>query len=172
MKYARIERERRWLARELPCDLPARCERIEDLYVADTQLRLRRVSDSSGQVIQRKLGQKALLPGSPPTHTRITTLYLSESEYALLENLPGARLSKLRYRSPQAGRLFAIDVFEGALAGLILIECDAATDEELAALPTPAEAARDVTDLAALRGGALAVDPERGLAEARRLLAS
>mgnify|MGYP001300036468 CR=1 FL=1 len=171
MKYARIERERRWLARELPHDLAAHFDRIEDLYVAGTRLRLRRVSDPSGRVIQRKLGQKELLPGSPPTHTRITTVYLSEPEYALLETLPGARLRKRRHRHPHAGRLFACDVFEGALAGLVLIECDAATDEELATLPSPPVAARDVTAVEALRGGALANDPERGLAEARRLLA-
>ena len=171
MKYARIERERRWLARELPSDLSAAYERIEDLYVAGTRLRLRRVSDPSGAVLQRKLGQKELPPGSPPTHTRITTLYLSEPEFALLEGLPGARLRKLRHRYPHEGRVFAIDVFEGALAGLILIECDAGTDEELAALPTPAVVACEVTELAAFRGGALASNPERGLAEASRLLA-
>jgi hypothetical protein len=170
-KYARIERERRWLARELPGDLPARYERIDDLYLAGTRLRLRRVSDPDGVVIQRKLGQKELIPGSPATHTRITTLYLSAAEYALFEKLPGARLSKRRHRYPHAGRLYAIDVFAGALAGLILVECDAGTDDELEALSAPPLAARDVTDLAALRGGALAEDPARGLAEARRILA-
>ena len=170
LKYARIERERRWLARESPRDLPGPYEHIEDLYVAGTRLRVRRVSEPSGRVVQLKIGQKELVPGAP-THTRITTLYLSEPEYALLDALPGARLSKRRHRQPQEGRLFSVDVFEGALAGLVLIECDAATDEELAALPAPAGAVRDVTDVAAFRGGALASDPELGLAEARRILA-
>ena len=61
LKYAVVERERRYLLEALP-DLPgARVLRITDRYLDGTRLRLRRV-DEDGCAVVLKLGQKVPVP--------------------------------------------------------------------------------------------------------------
>ena len=130
VKYARVERERRFLLARPPAPLGADYREIEDLYFPETTLRLRAVRAPDGSPLQWKLGQKQLGPGGPAEQIT-TSLYLSEPEYTLLERLPGRRLRKRRYDHAHAGRAFAIDVFLGALDGLVLAEVNADTDAEL-----------------------------------------
>ncbi len=47
-KYAWVERERRWLCHAIPWQRVLRSESITDLYVTDTQLRLREAIPSDG----------------------------------------------------------------------------------------------------------------------------
>ena len=173
LKYARIERERRFLLATLPAGLdPGRgYERLSDLYLEGTRLRLREVSAPDGRVVERKLNQKLPDPEGAPERRVITSLYLEAADYALLAGLPGQRLAKRRHRHACDGHTFGIDVFEGPLAGLVLAEVEAASDAELAALPVPPFAHCEVTAERLFTGGALArEDPARVLAEARRLL--
>jgi CYTH domain-containing protein len=173
-KYARIERERRFLLRAVPAlpDLDADVARIDDLYLEGTSLRLRQATAPSGAVLQQKLGQKRAVAGGDAMQRWMTTLYLTPAEYALLAALPGRHLAKRRHRVTVAGRRLGIDVFLGALAGLVLAEVEAASDAELRAVPTPPFAHCEVTALSLFTGGALAAaDPAEVLAEARRLLA-
>jgi hypothetical protein len=58
MKYARTERERRFLLQRLPDGLPVAYRRIRDWYLDGTRLRLRCVEDGDGNVLDLKLGQK------------------------------------------------------------------------------------------------------------------
>jgi 8-oxo-dGTP pyrophosphatase MutT (NUDIX family) len=169
MKYARIERERRFLVALPPSDLGADYRRIEDLYVPGTQLRLRRVTDAYGQVVALKLARKHRAPELPPTHTVITNLYLEPAEYERLRALGGRSLVKRRHRHPPGGR-FAVDVFEGPLQGLVLAEAEAASDEELAALEPPRFAHCEVTADAFFTGGSLASAPPERVAERLREL--
>jgi CYTH domain-containing protein len=65
-----------------------------------------------------------------------------------------------------------VDVFEGALAGLVLSEREFDSDAALRAAAAPAFAAREVTGDAAFSGGALAnAEPRSVLAHAEALLA-
>jgi hypothetical protein len=59
-KYAQIELERRWLLASLPDALHSSqdYQLIEDRYLTGTPLRLRRMTNASGQVTARKLTQK------------------------------------------------------------------------------------------------------------------
>lgn len=170
MKYARIERERRFLLARPPAPLAAEYREITDLYFPQTTLRLRAVRAPDGSPVQWKLGQKQPGPGGPAEQV-MTSLYLREAEYALLARLPGRGLRKRRHVHEHAGRAFAIDVFLGALDGLVLAEVNADTDAELRAIPRPAFAQCEVTETALFTGGMLATsDPAQVLRAARELL--
>jgi hypothetical protein len=165
-KYARIERERRFLLAGPPPSsaLTAR-RRITDRYLTGTRLRLRRVDwadngsrpgrpgqDDGGQS-EFKLTQK--LPAGRPGHVRglITNTYLSEAEYELLASLPAQLLTKTRFSMAP----LAVDIFEPPLHGLILAEAEFSADEAALSFPVPAMAVAEVTDDARLGGGSLAL---------------
>ena len=159
-KYARVERERCWRLDEPPDPATAvAIVEITDLYFDGTRLRLRRMVDIAGdRPPVYKLTQK--VPGSD--HLRLTTnSYLSETEYRLLAQLGGRRLTKMRYSVPP----FGIDVFLPPLEGLVLAEMEYESDEAMAAGTAPAGAVEEVTGDARCTGGHLAefgIDPRSG----------
>lgn len=162
--YARIERERRFLLSELPSSVDlAAFERLRDLYIDGTHLRLRRIEAPAGDLILAKLGQKIADPDAPdnPRHRQMTTLYLEPAEADVVAVLPGRRSVKRRYRLFEQGRTFVVDVYEqpqGA-AGIMLAEVECDSDVELDAIETPAWAIREVTDEARWSGARLAQPP-------------
>jgi CYTH domain-containing protein len=164
-KYACLEIERRYLLRELPAGLTVRSPhvRITDHYIPRTRLRLRRMVDSRGGAVTRKLAQKFHADGSGPLETTITNLYLDEPEYEALRALGGREITKDRYAYPWRGRMYHIDVFHGPLEGLILAEIECETKEEMSSLPPPDFAAADVTAEEQFTGGNLATLTSDGL---------
>jgi CYTH domain-containing protein len=170
-RYTKLERERRFLV--APAALPplgAAFARCEDLYLAGTRVRLRRMTEQPAGVALYKLTQK--LEGEDPRIRRLTTLYLSEAEHRAFDVLPGARIAKRRHRAASGGLDWGVDVFEGALAGLVLAEREFDSEAELHAAAAPSFAALEVTDDAAFSGGALAhAEPAAVLARAAALLA-
>lgn len=153
LKYAWVERERRWLCAELPAGLTGRAEAITDLYVTGTRLRLREAVPLDGGPVMRRLGRKADVN---PSTRLLTSIYLSPEEFALLANLSGRTLRKTRHHFETAeGVVMAIDVFEGPLQGLIMAEAEFDTEEVMAAFTPPAFVGREVTEDAAYTGGAL-----------------
>jgi CYTH domain-containing protein len=170
LKYAKFERERRFLVspRALPA-LSADFARYDDLYLAGTRVRLREMSEQPAGTRLYKLTQK--LEPADPRVRHITTLYLSAAEHAVFAALPGGRLTKRRHRAAGGAIEWAVDVFEGALAGLVLAEREFDSDAELRAAAPPDFAAREVTDDAAFSGGSLAsAPPAATLARAAALL--
>jgi CYTH domain-containing protein len=153
LKYVFVERERRWLCDHLPTERVRRSEAITDLYVTGTRLRLREARPLGGGEPMRRLGRKADVDAS----TRlITSIYLTEPEFALLSDLPGRTLQKVRHHlEPIHGVEIAVDVFDGPLAGLILAEAEFDSDAAMAAFPTPDFALHEVTDDPRYDGGAL-----------------
>jgi CYTH domain-containing protein len=150
-KYARIERERRFLLAAAPTDGVTRRRLITDRYILGTRLRLRRVRDLDTGICELKFTQK--LPASEPGHVQglITNTYLSEAEYELLATLPAAVLAKTRLSIPQ----MAVDVFEAQLEGLVLAEAEFDTDEEARAFRPPLAPVAEVTDDIRFTGGSL-----------------
>ena len=155
--YTGIERERRWLCREVPHDLVRRVEAITDLYVDGTRLRLREARPTDGSAPSLRLSKKA----DVDQHTRlVTSIYLSEAEFAVLAaSLPGARIRKLRHRlhSPP-GTTLLVDAFQDALAGLFIAEAEFTSEEALAAFQPPGFAICEVTDDPRFTGGHLVRD--------------
>src|SRR3954468_24355514 len=92
LKYAVVERERRYRLGRLP-DGVSSTKEILDRYVTGTRLRLREVRDSDGTVT-RKLGHKVRISAGPAA-IACTNFYLDDHEWALLTALP-ARLRRKR----------------------------------------------------------------------------
>jgi CYTH domain-containing protein len=161
-KYAHIERERRWLVdpRARPPLDGRPFVAIDDRYIRRTRLRLRRMSDEGSGEQSLKLTKK--YDCADPLAQPIVTSYLSDAEHALLATLPADPLAKRRYRLVEQGVEWSLDIFAGPLAGLELLESEAAGEGALAALRPPAWAVREVSADPRFEGGTLA---SRGLPE-------
>ena len=146
-KYARVERERRYLLRELPPGLKTSDPhtQITDNYVTGTRLRLRKVREPRTNEWTLKLTQKHAPEAPDFSRTLITNIYLSPYEYEVLSVFEGNELRKNRYPYEHEGRVYAVDLFLGPLRGLVLAETDFDTDAEMDAFPKPPFAHADVT---------------------------
>lgn len=153
-KYSVPELERRFLLRELPPGV-SDPRRIRDRYLKGSRLRLRIVEDLDGQVLERKLGHKRRIDEADPAATHHTSMYLDEAEAALLADLPGRSLVKVRWTIGTDGGRAAGDVFEGELESLIMLEAEFRTYEERAAFRPPAWVRQEVTHREEFSGGAL-----------------
>jgi CYTH domain-containing protein len=152
-KYARIERERRFLLPGPPRDSVIKASRrITDRYLPGTRLRLRRIEQPEIGTCEYKFTQK--VSADRPGHLRglITNTYLSAAEYELLATLPADVLTKNRLSVPP----LAIDVFDPPLHGLVIAEAEFDTDAAALAFPPPAAAVAEVTDDPRFAGGNLA----------------
>ncbi|MFE9428157.1 hypothetical protein ACFYNO_34965 [Kitasatospora sp. NPDC006697] len=151
-KYARVERERRFLLASPPAlDSATAVRRVTDRYLDGTRLRLRLVElrDSGG--VELKLTQKVAADRPGPVQGLITNIYLSPDEYDRLLALPAATLRKTRYSFPPLG----VDVFDAPLHGLVLAEAEFDSDEEASAFPPPPGTLAEVTDDPRFTGGRL-----------------
>jgi CYTH domain-containing protein len=156
LKYASVERERRWLCHDMPMDRAVGADAITDLYVTGTRLRLREAIPLDGGEPIRRLTRKADVDA---TRRLLTTIYLSPQEFALLSGLPGMIIRKTRHRLvTESGVTISVDRFDGALAGLILAEREFETDAEMAAFVPPDFCVREVTDDLRYTGGVLIRD--------------
>lgn len=156
-EYTSVERERRWLCREVPREQVLQTEAITDLYVAGSRLRLREARPIDGGAPRLRLSRKA----DVDPHTRlITSIYLPEEEFAVLAaSLPGVRIKKLRHRLQRlADVVIAVDEFQGELDGLILAEAEFKMPDLLAAFPMPDFAVCEVTDDPRFTGASLAIN--------------
>ncbi|MFJ9370724.1 hypothetical protein ACIRRA_40780 [Nocardia sp. NPDC101769] len=154
-KYARIERERRFLLANLPSNpTPTTIRAITDCYWPETTLRLRHIADHDGSH-QYKLTQKIPAPSPGPVQGLITNTYLTGGEYRLFATLPGNVLTKTRYSIPP----FGIDVFALQLRGLVIAEAEFSNDDDMLAFTPPIYAIAEVTDDPRFTGGQLARTP-------------
>ena len=163
-RYAKLERERRWLLGARPDDVVDPVE-ILDTYIAASTLRLREAR--AGSTVTYKLGQKVREEPWRPSLARITNIYVTQGEFALLSRLGGATLAKSRWHWHVGARVFSVDVFRGHLSGLVLAELELEQGDEGPPVFPPLAVA-EVTDDDRFSGGRLA---RFGPAEAQALLA-
>ena len=166
-KYARWENERRFLVRANDAGFlsdKSRFRVIDDRYLSCGRLRLRKLTDSATGAVILKLTKK--YPSESALSQPIVTVLLTEGEYAGLKALPGADLRKRRYSHEVDGRVFTVDVFEGALAGLRLCSIEMETVEDLERVVLPRYSGPDVTRDSFFSGGRLCVTKREELAHA------
>lgn len=150
-KYSIAEIERRWLVE--PAALGAFEGKpyfeIEDLYIAGTQMRLRKI-ERAGSPVMFKLCKK--YGKANALSEAITNLYLSETEYRLLvKQLSGNTLRKRRY--PVAGG--ALDIYlDNRLVAMFEIEFQ--SESEARSYEPPPFVRQEVTDNESYTGAALA----------------
>jgi CYTH domain-containing protein len=169
LKYAVVERERRFLPTEMPDVSEAtRVLNIHDRYLTGSRLRLRTVHET-GEAPVHKLGQKVRLDPDDPFAVAHTTMYLDRGEYDVLLGLAAASLDKRRHVVALADGLdAAVDVFGGTLTGLVLVEVDLGPHRQRAS-SVPDWLGPEVTGTESFTGRALAGLDADGLA---RLLGS
>ena len=156
-KYARVERERRYLLRDLSEGL-TRADphlQITDNYITGSRLRLRKVRDPRTNKWTVKFTQKFAPDPNDLSRTIITNTYLNALEAETLSVFNSNEIRKNRYPFEFEGRKFAIDMFLGDLFGLVLAEVSFETDEELDNFPTPPFALAEVTNEVLFSGGRL-----------------
>jgi CYTH domain-containing protein len=156
-KYARVERERRFLLKDLPEGL-TRADphlQITDNYITGTRLRLRKVRDPRTNKWIVKFTQKFAPNPDDLSRTIITNTYLNPLEADTLSVFSTNEIRKNRYYFDFEGRRFSIDMFLGDLFGLVLAEVGFETDKELDNFSNPPFALADVTNEQLFTGGKL-----------------
>ena len=149
LKYAVVERERRYLVARVPDGVTSTRE-IVDRYVDGTRLRLREVREADGTIV-RKLGHKVRL-GEGPDEIACTNFYLDDVEWDVLAGLPGRRLTKKRHLVVRDGWVVAVDEHED---GTLVAEIDDG-DDPSDRVPGWLEVVREVTHDEAWTGARLA----------------
>lgn len=150
-----IERERTYLASSLPPELlRCRSEIISDVYVPDTAahatLRLRHRGDS--YVITKKRP----LQDTDSSRMSEDTITLDKEEYEALASCSTKTFVKRRFYCEIDEHKAEIDVYLEKLAGLVVIDFEFESNEELEAFKKPAFCLADVTQDEVTAGGKLA----------------
>jgi len=156
-KYARIERERRYLLRDLPAGLNRADHHLQitDNYITGTRLRIRKVRDPATNKWIVKFTQKFAPDPKDLSRTIITNIYLNATEAETLAIFEANEIRKNRYPFEFEGRKFSVDMFLGDLFGLVLAEVSFETDAELDSFPAPPFALADVTNDELFTGSSL-----------------
>src|SRR5260370_15914773 len=156
-KYARIERERKYLLQALPEGVTRADHHLQitDNYITGTRLRIRKVRDPKTNKWIVKLTQKFAANPEDLSRTIITNTYLNATEAETLAIFEANEIRKNRYRFEFEGRQFSIDMFLGDLFGLVLAEVGFETDDELDSFPKPPFALAEVTNNEIFTGGKL-----------------
>jgi len=156
-KYARVERERRYLLQDLPEGM-SRADhhlQITDNYITGTRLRLRKVRDPQTSKWVVKFTQKFAPDPHDFSRTTITNTYLNPIEADTLGIFEANEIRKNRYHFEFEGRQFCVDMFLGDLFGLVLAEVSFDNDDELENFSPPPFALAEVTNNELFTGGRL-----------------
>jgi len=156
-KYAHIERERRYLLRDLPEGLTRADHHLQitDNYITGSRLRIRKVRDPRTNKWTVKFTQKFAVEPADLSRTFITNIYLNAVEAETLSMFNANEIRKNRYYFDYEGNRFSVDMFLGDLFGLVLAEVSFDSDEELNNYPMPPFSLADVTNNETFSGGKL-----------------
>lgn len=123
-KYSILEIEKKWLldAQNLPNLNTLDFCKIEDKYLNNTRIRLRKVNYNNSEKISYKLCKKygKLNDFSEP----ITNIYLTKQEFEIFDLQAGNKLCKTRYYYPYFSNTFAIDEIKIDNKTLYLLELE------------------------------------------------
>lgn len=147
-----IELERTFLAKSIPQGIKDGEEMI-DIYVPTTAehpiLRIRKKDDF--YEITKK---KPVIEGDSSKLSE-ETIMLSEAEFQELEQVIGKRVYKTRYKYLHKDKTAEIDVFQGRLHGLVLIDFEFHSEEEKNSFEMPDFCLAEVTQDEVFAGGKL-----------------
>jgi adenylate cyclase len=150
-----MEIERKFLVERLPDDLGGRARRIDQGYLAldehtGAEVRLRRHGHELSLTVKSAGGLARVEEVLP----------LDESMFHSLWPLTeGRRVEKTRHELPGG---VEVDVYDGALAGLVVAEVEFGSEEESGAFEPPEWFGAEVTDDPRYKNRALAVDGRPG----------
>jgi CYTH domain-containing protein/CHAD domain-containing protein len=145
-----IERERKWLVRELP-DLDQGAALRQGYLAIDGAVSVR-VRDEDGH---RTLTVKA---GAGTSRTELEWRIDVDAFEAAWLATEGRRITKTRHRFPLDDHTAEIDVFGEQLDGLVVVEVEFESDDELTAFSPPEWFGREVSDDRRYTNASMAVD--------------
>jgi len=150
-----IELEASYLAARIPEGLAAHEHiDIEDIYFPATEphakMRIRHKGD------KYEFTKKIQLDPGDAGQQQELSVDLTAEEYKALSRGDGRNVYKARYFLPYEGRTAEVDIFKGALEGLVIIEFEFDTLEEKNAFTMPDFCLADVTQEEFIAGGMLA----------------
>ncbi len=150
-----LELERTFLAKSVPKDLQSRPhKRIVDLYVENgtgkLDLRLRQSGDTY------EMTRKRPVEGTDSSKQEEQTIALEKEEFESLSHATVRKIEKIRYYYPYGDLTAEFDIFKGDLAGLVLVDFEFKTEEEMRAFVMPDFCLADVSQEAFVAGGVLA----------------
>jgi CYTH domain-containing protein len=146
-KYTLPEIERRWLLDEphVPHLDQLRYVDVEDRYIDNSRLRLRKMIKSDGATVYKlckKYGK------TQPITEPITNIYLTKSEYELLLTIPAKILNKRKYLMEISARTFSISrmIVPGTGQVIYMAETEFSTIEEAKRAQVPEYFDQEVSD--------------------------
>ncbi len=144
-----IELEKTYLAKIVPEGLKDGKEIIDIYFPKSERHPILRV---------RKTGDKFEITKKSPVENDVSvqkehTIPLTEKEFEELSKLDGKKVSKIRYTYDYNGRTAEIDVFQGALKGLVLVDFEFETEEEKNKFEMPDFCLADITPEEFIAGG-------------------
>jgi CYTH domain-containing protein len=149
-----IELEKTYLAKFLPLDLSnSDYSEMLDVYLP--------ISSSHPHLRLRKRGDKFEMTKKTPvdkgdaSRQLEQTIILEQDEFNALLQVEGKRVSKRRYYLKRENRVIEVDVFQDALAGLVLVDVEFDSVEEKESFLTPDFCLVEVTQKDFLAGGML-----------------
>ncbi len=138
-----LEIEKTYLVRKLPDNLSSyQSDHIKQGYISSTTspLRIRK----KGQKLE--LTKKMPLKADDFSSAQELTILLTEEEFNKLWPLTEKFLEKSRYYIPLEDNLTAeLDIFQGKLAGLVLVEVEFKSAEQMESFKPPDWFGKDVT---------------------------
>jgi adenylate cyclase len=146
-----IELERTFLVKKLPDGLE-NCPKREmtDIYYPkeDRHPTLRLRKDGGSYFLTKKSPV-----GEDKSVQKEQTITLTKEEFDALSKLEGKRLDKVRYHYDHKGLKAEIDVFKGALKGLVIVDFEFASEEDKQSFVMPDFCLAEVTHEEFLAGG-------------------
>lgn len=126
---------------------------ILDIYLPSTSehsiLRVRKRGDVY------EITKKTPVSGTDSSHQNENTIPLTKDEFDEFATLAGKRVRKIRYYHVEGGGSYEIDVFQDALAGLVLVDIEFTSNEAKVRFVAPDWVLADVTQEKAFAGGVL-----------------
>lgn len=150
-----IELEKTYLAKAItPQIVDAPSQIIIDRYMpADAVHPIIRLRANGSKY---ELTKKQPVDGKDSTKQHEHTIPLTKTEYRLFSRLPAKYFVKRRYTCKLGGYDAQVDVYEGELEGLVVIDFEFANEAGMAAFRPPDICLADVSQEAFIAGGVLA----------------
>jgi len=147
-----IELERTYLAKVIPKNLENPKDMLDIMIPRSERhpvLRIRKIGDKFEMT-------KKYPVEDDPSKQHEFTIPLTKKEFEELEkNIQGKRIEKLRYKTEYNGIQMEVDVFQGKLKGLVLIDFEFKTEEEKNNFQMPNFCLKEVTQEEFIAGGML-----------------
>src|SRR3989338_5295798 len=147
-----IELEKTYLAKYLPDLKKCKSKEIIDIYLPKSAkhpvLRIRKNGDKFEMTKKQPIGEDKTIQEEQ-------TIILTKEEFQELSSLEGKRIHKIRFYFPYNGRTAEIDVFQGDLKGLVLVDFEFESEQEKQAFEKPDFCLVEVTQEEFIAGGML-----------------